>query len=476
MPPSLDRGSRLANRALDRQRLLSGLLAPLYYAVLDGALRLRLKSAIIREAEFRAKVWSLIDSNPGPLIWVANHCTLADSWIINWAVFSLGTAFRRRAIPWSVARTSIYYPSGSDWRSRAARLAVYLGRVVPLVNEGSEEAKEASRRELFETFVRILGDGGSVFFFPEAGLSSNGWFEPRKPKDFVGRLAAAVPQAAILCIYCRGEGQATSTPGPRSGETYRLEAELLRPTWDAGTPPREIASKVFEAIGALQERWFKGSAMPKNCGGNDVIDLKMPLLKEHFTEQEGRLVPEPEWAGRHLTSRERERLLDRTQVPDPFVHFWKLFAAKEAAYKALVQAGLDVPAGGYHMLEADLFREKVTHLPSGSEVDVRFAAADENKLHCVAVFRGGYIGDPATPGDVVSGLEEIPPGADASEAARRGLLRLIAESLDDIRSTDELAVASEDGIPKVLRAGRPCDWGVSLSHSGRYVGYSFIAT
>jgi len=39
-----------------------------------------------------------------------------------------------------------------------------------------------------------------------------------------------------------------------------------------------------------------------------------------------------------------------------------------------------------------------------------------------------------------------------------------------------LAFSDEEGIPKVLRGGKACDWGVSLSHSGRYAAYSFMVS
>ena len=43
-----------------------------------------------------------------------------------------------------------------------------------------------------------------------------------------------------------------------------------------------------------------------------------------------------------------------------------------------------------------------------------------------------------------------------------------------VSSPAVLAFTEETSMPRVLRNGRPKDWGVSLSHSGRYAAYSFM--
>ena len=157
-----------------------------------------------------------------------------------------------------------------------------------------------------------------------------------------------------------------------------------------------------------------------------------------------------------------------------FATFWKFFAAKEAAYKALAQSGTMTPAGAFTTLEADLFRRKVVHRPTGAQVEIAFTHEDADKVHCVAVLRGGYIGDDQTPGDVACRVDEVPAGAAAGDFARERCLQFIAESSDDISSPNVLAFSDAGGVPFILRGGKPCDWGVSLSHSGRFAAYSFM--
>ena len=157
-----------------------------------------------------------------------------------------------------------------------------------------------------------------------------------------------------------------------------------------------------------------------------------------------------------------------------YVTFWRFVAAKEAAHKAFEQSGIATPSGAYKMLEADLFLRKVVHLPTGAQADIAFTDEDSDKLHCIAVLRGGYIGDDPSTGDVLWGIDELPAGADPSEFARERCLALIAGASDDIKSPASLAFTDQGGVPKVLHRGRARDWGVSLSHSGRFVAYSFM--
>jgi hypothetical protein len=126
------------------------------------------------------------------------------------------------------------------------------------------------------------------------------------------------------------------------------------------------------------------------------------------------------------------------------------------------------------MIEIDLFRRKATHKPTGALLDIKFTDDSDDVLHCLAVLRGGWIGDDTDPGDFLWRVEEVPAGISPSEYGRERCLAFIAESNDEIGSPAKLAFSDDDGLPAVLRGGKPQDWGVSLSHSGRYVAYSFM--
>lgn len=456
--------------AIRRQKLWSKILTPLIYVLVLLTARLYFRYSLKEISEFRTKIWKQLDEHDGPVIWAANHLTLIDSFLVFWAIFPWHKIGRIQLVPWSTPEYRNYYHLGNYWQQRLIRFILYLCRCIPFLRGGEDAASMEWRQKAFDKCAWILKDGGSVFVYPEAGRSRKGWLEPHQPKDFLGRLALEVPEAKFLCVYMRGEGQLYTTAYPAQDEDFRAYGCLL-PGPQENESPRAVSQRLFDTLAQLQEEWFKKSGLTKNCGGNDILDLKSPRLRENFDLEEGEA--DPEWLDRHLTPKERA-YLEKAGRQALFVTCCKFLAAKEAAYKALAQSGIQTPRGAFRMLEADLFRRKVEHLPSGCQVDVAFTQEDEDKLHCVAVLRGGYIGDDGTNADVLWGVEELPPGANPSEFAREACLQFIAQSSDDISSPDCLAFTEENGIPKIMHRGKTRDWGVSLSHSGRFVAYSFM--
>jgi phosphopantetheinyl transferase (holo-ACP synthase) len=194
--------------------------------------------------------------------------------------------------------------------------------------------------------------------------------------------------------------------------------------------------------------------------GNDVVDL----------EQARRRGPlEPEWIERHLTDAERFRIAAAPEE-DLLLLFWTHFAAKEAASKAFAQAGLETPRGGYRMIEVDLDRRRVTHLPSGAEGGL-LLDADSDRIHAIALVAGGE-GWREERGQFFFEVGRLAQGRDASDYARE----LLAAGVAARRGSDPaaLAVAARAGFPCLIEGGRWLDWSVSLSHAGRFVAWSCL--
>jgi phosphopantetheinyl transferase (holo-ACP synthase) len=184
--------------------------------------------------------------------------------------------------------------------------------------------------------------------------------------------------------------------------------------------------------------------------GNDVVDLDDQAT-----------------AGRHEDRRFVERVCnegERSRVRSK-VDFWRIFAAKEAAYKALVKLG---------------FSPGFAHRSIGVAPDLSVAtwndrtlalsiADDAAHVHAVAWSEG-----PMPRVDVVR-FEGTAPDAPA-ESARTyaALCRLVATSIgcgaQELRVVREPLVGAWDGFgpPRVERAGVPLGMDVSLSHDGRF--------
>ena len=453
---------RLLSRALVVPvSLLVALIARLYFGYrLDGDI-----------SRIRAGIWAKLDGHDGPVIWAANHLTLIDSFLVYWAIFPISRLLEDRRIPWSTPEYTNYYKLGGPLQSAAIRRLLYLCRCIPFLRGGEDADSEAWRQKAFDKCVWALREGGSVFVYPEAGRSRSGWLEPRRPKDFLGKLALEAPASKFLCVYLRAERQIATTAYPPKGDRLRLVVDLIDGALPGESNPREISQRLFDRLAQLQQEWWKGSDMSRNCAGNDVVDLKGVLLRENFSDDLSEA--DPEWLERHLTKRELASLAE--QGPDGlFRGFWRFFCAKEACHKALGRAIIVVPNGAFHEIEIDLFRRKATHLTTGLQLDIRFTDDDADKLHCVAVLRGGYIGDDESEGDALWNVAEVPTGTSPGAFAREMALDFIASTNDEIGSSSRLALSEQGGLPAVLWRGQPQDWSLSLSHSGRYAACSLM--
>jgi phosphopantetheinyl transferase (holo-ACP synthase) len=430
-------------KSLRRQRLISRAAAVPLSLFVAAAARLRFRYGLAGIDEIRRDIWAKLDAHDGPVIWAANHLTLIDSFLVYWAIFPMSRVLEDRLIPWSTPEYTNYYKLGGPVKAPFIRL------------------------------LWLLRAGASVFVYPEAGRSRSGWFEPRRPKDFLGKMALDVPNAKFLCVYLRADDQIATTVRPPEGSVFRVKCDLIDGARPGETNPREISQRLFDRIAALQAEWWKDCPMPKNCAGNDVVDLKAPLLRENFSDDLSDA--DPEWLERHLTERELA-VLRRKAGADFFKTFWRHFAAKEACHKALARTGLVVPHAAFRELEVDLFRRKAVHVSTGLQLDLRFTDDDEDKLHCIAVLRGGFLGDAESESDAVWDVSEVPAGTSPGAYARERALDFIASCNDEIGSSAKLALSEDGGLPTVLWRGKPQDWSVSLSHSGRFVACSFMAS
>jgi 1-acyl-sn-glycerol-3-phosphate acyltransferase/phosphopantetheinyl transferase (holo-ACP synthase) len=459
-------------KSIRRQRFLSALSAGLVYLVVLSILRFYFRYTVKEINFFRKKVQTELEGHNGPVIWAANHLTMLDSFLIFWAATPWRKAIRGSEIPWSTPEIENYYYLGGWVKKNLIRMLMYFCRCIPISRAGDGEEAQEGRQAVFDKCAWILKNGGPVFVFPEATRSRRGWFNRHKPKDFLGRLALEAPAAKFFCVYLRGERQLYSTPAPTRGEAFRMEFAVLPAVIEGESSPRQISTRLFNVLGDLQDLWFKEAKMSRNCSGNDVIDLQSATALEHFLDD---TEDDSEWVRRHLT--EKEWVYWQAQSPENrFSIFWKFFAAKEAASKAIERSDVFVPLGAFRSFEVDLFQNIVTHRPTGANIEVAFTHEDKDKLHCIAVLRGGIVGSEGSPGDVLWNVEEVPAGADPHEFARECCLSFIAESSDDIFSPASLALSDNKGLPIILKNGRPLDISVSLSHSGRYVAYSFLVS
>jgi phosphopantetheinyl transferase (holo-ACP synthase) len=176
--------------------------------------------------------------------------------------------------------------------------------------------------------------------------------------------------------------------------------------------------------------------------GNDVVDLADPEAREDALHPrfDARVFGEPE---RALLEAASERPTLR----------WALWAAKEAAYKAARR--LD-PALPFHPLAFVVEGDLVRHGARRFRVQV---ARSAGAVHAVA------LAAPLAARGALARVCAVPAGSSPGAAARALARRAAAALLG--ADPDELEVALEGRLPRLLLRGADCGLTLSLSHHGR---------
>ncbi|MFA5180566.1 MAG: 4'-phosphopantetheinyl transferase superfamily protein [Syntrophales bacterium] len=214
--------------------------------------------------------------------------------------------------------------------------------------------------------------------------------------------------------------------------------------------------------------------------GNDIVDLTSP---DSIGKSRDR-----RFIARVFTPEEQERI-ERSEFPDTTL--WMLWAAKEAAFKAVskLKPGLsfihrayahrDEPGKAAPILlkqtngNAMAIQEHGVVMTPAGPVDAFFTLSC-HRVHCVAAVRNGHGGAPAaTPVHV---LEERRDGPfDPSATVRRAAIHHLASVLKaspyyiDIRRDK---TPRGYGAPRVFIEGSRTDIDISLSHDGQYIAFA----
>lgn len=181
--------------------------------------------------------------------------------------------------------------------------------------------------------------------------------------------------------------------------------------------------------------------------GNDVVDLEDPAI-----------------AHTHL----RDRFISRVCAPserrslaaaaDKKLRLWSLFAAKEAAFKALSKSGPLVFAHSRFVVTADLRSVSYESEVLWLRVDV-----DGPCVHAIAWT------DDEVP---LAGVRQIREGMDPGLAARALLLEALGTEGLSVERAPAPGSWNGFGPPKLFREGREVNLDISLSHDGRFVAFA----
>jgi 1-acyl-sn-glycerol-3-phosphate acyltransferase len=242
----LSRRERVGLRV--QEAVAQGLILLSYYALAAWMYSRRYRIPRLRRT--RRAFAELMGRERGPWLICANHLTLIDSLVIQWAIAPGWRLFLRRdRFAWNLPdRHNI---SRTWW----LRLLGYVGKCVPVLRQGPPE----EARRTLDKVAFLLARGQAVLVFPEGGRSRIGRVDRDGVMYGVGRMLQDVPAARVLCVYARGAGQADYSDYPRPGERFFIRAARLEPVTDlAGMRgARDLATQIVTKLTEMEAEYFE---------------------------------------------------------------------------------------------------------------------------------------------------------------------------------------------------------------------------
>jgi hypothetical protein len=197
----------------------------------------------------RAEFAGLARGRRGPLLVCANHLTLVDSLVVQWALtpgWSLGVR-----PGWFLWNLPDRHNISASWFRRALG---YVGKCLPVLRQGPPE----EARRTLEKVAWLLGRGQSVLVFPEGGRSRIGRVDTDRVMYGVGRMLRESPGARVLCVYARGVGQLEFSDYPRPGERFFVRMSAIAPTtsFHGMRADRDLAMQIAGRLVEMEQEYF----------------------------------------------------------------------------------------------------------------------------------------------------------------------------------------------------------------------------
>lgn len=241
-----------ARRALDVQRWLGRLAAPIWVPLVALVLRFGRGYRIENLREVRRRARRLLeDAASAPVLLCANHLTMIDSFLVSWAMASpWHYALHFRRLPWNVPERSNFASNGFS------RVAAYLAKCIPISRGGD-------RRAVADVLARIrhvVMAGETALLFPEGGRSRSGRVEIESAAYGVGRIVGSLPDCRVLCVYMRGRGQDTWSTLPRRHERFHVDLACIEPKSDHRglRRSRDLARQIVAELSRMEGEFLRG--------------------------------------------------------------------------------------------------------------------------------------------------------------------------------------------------------------------------
>jgi hypothetical protein len=238
------------------QESLSQAVSPLTYGALAAWMTFAQRYRIPELQRVREEFMAQAGDQRGPLLICANHLTLIDSLVIQWALAPWWRfAWRRDLFAWNLP----------DKRNLATfwwwRVLGYFGKCIPVVRKGTA----AQARQTLDKVTWLLRRGQSVVIFPEGGRSRVGRVDRAGVTYGVGQILQAVPGTRVVCVFLRGRGQEAYSDYPARGETFVVRLKVVAPsTVSAGMRgARDLSLQIVGQLSEMEARYFDDACVDR---------------------------------------------------------------------------------------------------------------------------------------------------------------------------------------------------------------------
>ena len=209
--------------------------------------------------EIRRRCAAEFAKHKGGWIICSNHLTMIDSFILSYAIFSLGQhIINYKKLPWNL-------PEWNNYKGNfLLTILCYLSKCIPINRGGSRE----KMKESLEKCVYLLKSGETIMIFPEGKRSRTGRVDKEGFSYGVGRFVRNLENSKIMCMYLRGDKQDNYSVIPAWGEKFSIQIEIFKPQRIEGSElkaQREYATQIIDRLARMEENYF--ALRRERCGG-----------------------------------------------------------------------------------------------------------------------------------------------------------------------------------------------------------------
>ncbi len=198
----------------------------------------------------RRACWHQFRKHEGPWLVCANHLTLIDSVILTYAMLPLHRYLLNfRWLAWNLPERTNFS------RNPLLTALCYLTKCIPVERGGDRD----DLKKQLEKCAALLDQKQILMIFPEGGRSRTGRVSVETYSYGVGRFVHQFETMKILCIYLRGDRQATFSDFPKAGETFTVEVSVLEPRRTASTglkAQRDYAEQIIRRLCEMEEKYL----------------------------------------------------------------------------------------------------------------------------------------------------------------------------------------------------------------------------